>query len=68
MNKPIYVFAITIEDKNFNFEVDCNKQVWIIENDKSRSNYGQIKPANDLEEAKEIALLMLYAANRIKNL
>lgn len=68
MNKPIYVFDITIEDKNFNFEVDCNKQVWIIENDKSRSNYGQIKPANDLEEAKEIALLMLYAANRIKNL
>lgn len=68
MEKIIDRFEIEIEGKVFHFEVDEHKKVWLIENDGSGSNYGQVKLAENLEHAKEIAMLMLYASNKIKNL
>ena len=56
-------FTIEYKGKNFQFEVDRNDGlVWLIQNDKveSKTNNGQITPARNLEEAKNIAELMLY--------
>lgn len=66
MEKVIYKFELEANGQVFKFEVDNHKKVWLIERDGSGSNYGQIKLAENLEHAKEIALLMLYASNRIK--
>ncbi len=60
MNKK---FSITYKESQFDCELDKDGLVWIIQNDdiKSKTNNGQVKPARNLDEAKEIAELMLYS-------
>ena len=56
-------FSIIYKDNNFDCELDRDGLVWINQNDllKSKTNNGQVRPARNLEEAKEIAELMLYS-------
>ncbi|WP_313115383.1 hypothetical protein [Aequorivita sediminis] len=56
-------FSIVYKGSNFDCELDKDGLVWIIQDDelKSKTNNGQVKPARNLNEAKEIAELMLYS-------
>jgi len=56
-------FSIIYKETNFNCELDRDGFVWIIQDDelRSKTNNGQVKPARNLNEAKEIAELMLYS-------
>lgn len=59
-------FQLIVEGKLFNCEIDEQNYVWIIELDGSRSNYGQVRPSMNLEDAKEIAKQMIHASNKTK--
>lgn len=66
-------FTLDIENKHFNFELDKEGTVWIIENNKKHqmpegTNIGQTRPVSSLEEAKEVGKIMLYASRRINKL
>ena len=56
-------FSIVYKGSNFDCELDKNGLVWIVQDDEleSKTNNGQVKPAMDLNEAKEIAELMLHS-------
>ena len=58
-------FQITIDEKVFNCEIDEKKHVWIIELDGSRTTYGQNHKVENIEDAKEVAKLIVYASNKI---
>lgn len=60
-------FSLEFEEGIFAFEIDDKFSVWLINPDKSNEfdNQTQTRPANNLEEAKEIAALMLYAKGMI---
>jgi len=60
MNKK---FSIIYKGSNYNCELDRDGLVWIIQDDeiKSKINNGQVKPALNLNDAKETAKLMLYS-------
>ncbi len=60
------LFKIEKDGKTFSFSLDKHGTVWLIDNKNGNSNYGQDKPVNSLEEAKETAQLMLYAMGRAK--
>ena len=56
-------FSIEYKNQIFNFELNKKDgMVWLIQNDEinSKSNHGQVLPAKDIAEAKEIAAQMLY--------
>ena len=61
MEKP---FRIKYKDSIFNFELETKSgTVWLIKENEipSKTNFGQVKPAQNINEAKEIAELMLQA-------
>lgn len=60
------VFQLTVDEQTYDFELDEHGTVWLKEKNKSGTNQGQTKPAKNLDEAKEIARLMLYAMGRTK--
>ncbi|RAV27544.1 hypothetical protein [Sinomicrobium soli] len=57
------IFSIMYKGKSYYCELDEDGFVWIsLEDDiNSKTNNGQVKPARNLQEAKEIAELMLYS-------
>lgn len=59
-------FDITVEEKTFHFSLDKHGSVWLIDKKKGNTNFGQEKPATTLDEAKEIAKIMLYALGRTR--
>jgi hypothetical protein len=54
-------FSIEYKGNNYDCELDKEGLVWIIQKDEMKSNNGQVRPAKNLDEAKEIAKLMLYS-------
>ena len=57
-------FTVTHNNKSYNFVYEPQPEglVWLIENNdgiESKNNFGQVKPALNLEHAKDIALQML---------
>jgi hypothetical protein len=54
-------FSIEYKGNNFNCEIDKDGLVWIIDKDEMKSNNGQVRAAKNLDDAKEIAKLMLYS-------
>ena len=66
----MYKFDLFIKNRVYSFEVDDQGQVWLIEENErlgsEGTNYGQIQPARNIEDAKQIGRLMLYALGKIK--
>jgi hypothetical protein len=65
-NRDGKLFEIEKEGKTFSFSLDKHGIVWLLDSKNGNSNYGQERPVTSLEEAKEMAVLMLYAMGRIK--
>jgi hypothetical protein len=66
-------FTLELENKIFQVEIDKDGLVWIIENNEKLqtpegTNVGQRKSVTNLEEAKELGKIMLYASGRIKTI
>jgi len=66
-------FNLEIENKKFDFEIDRDGYVWIVEKNEKfqmpeKTNIGQLRPIRSLEEAKEIGKIMLYISRRINKL
>ena len=59
-------FSLFIGQSTFDFELDEHGMVWLKDQNGSGSNLGQTQPARNLDEAKEIARLMLFAMGRTK--
>lgn len=57
-------FQIIYKNRAFNFELDKDGFVWLMVEKNgivSGSNQGQVNPARNINEAREIAEIMLYA-------
>lgn len=59
-------FEINAEGKIFNFLLDKQGTVWLIENENESSNFGQERPVASINEARETAKLMLHAMGKIR--
>jgi len=61
-----HTFHLTVDEHTFYFELDEHGTIWLKDQSGSGSNQGQTRPARNLDEAKEIARLMLFAMGRTK--
>lgn len=66
-------FTLNLEGKNFDFEIDRDGYVWIVEKNEKfqmpeKTNIGQLRPVYNLEEAKEVGKVMLYISRRIQKI
>ena len=66
--KIVQYFEISIEDKTFQFELRQNGFVWLLDNENSKSNFGQVDGVSSIKNAKELALKMLFISGRIKKM
>ena len=60
-------FTIEAEEKNFHFNVNKNGLVSLSDGNEliKATNFGQEAPAENLDEAKDIAKIMLFAMGKI---
>jgi hypothetical protein len=66
-------FTLNLEGKNFDFEIDSDGYVWIVEKNEKfqmpeKTNIGQLRPVYNIEEAKEVGKVMLYISRRIQKI
>lgn len=64
--KIMQYFAISIENRTFQFELRQDGFVWLLDNATSKSNFGQVDGILNIENAKKFALEMLYFSGNLK--